>query len=359
MPRRSHDKLRALVALPDIELTLLAPAAWRTAFGVSWLEAGAAPYRVIAARVILNGRIGAYLYLDGLRELRRAWPDVVHIEVEPWSLAALQCVIAARGMPVVLFTRENLDGPRRLLARVIERIVLRRIAFVIAGNQGARARLARRGVPTDRIDVLPQFGVDPVRYAAGDGGRVRGRFALRSPVVGYVGRLVPEKGVDVLIDAMEQLFHASLLVVGDGPARRELERRVAHSATGQEAHFTGAVPHDEIPDYLACLEVLVLPSRGTPSWTEQFGHVLVEAMAAGVPVVGSSAGAIPEVIGDAGLIFPEGDIEALRCMLGMLLTDEALRTALVSRGYERLRARCTHTVIALAQRDIYARLLAG
>src|SRR5439155_4189893 len=103
-----------------------------------------------------------------LRAIRRARPDIVHAEVEPWSLAALQLVRAAGPAPVVLFTWENLEGPRRLASRAIERVVLRRVAHVIAGNHGARARILRRGVPASRVSVLPQLGIDPVRYARGD-----------------------------------------------------------------------------------------------------------------------------------------------------------------------------------------------
>ena len=110
---------------------------------------------------------------------------------------------------------------------------------------------------------------------------------------------------------------------------------------------------------IRALDALVLPSRTMAVWAEQFGHVLIEAMAAGVPVIGSSSGAIPEVIGDAGLIFPEDDVGSLRRQLSWLLGDEALRKTLVHRGHERVRTRYTHAVIARAQRDIYVRLLAG
>jgi len=352
----NHDKLRALARLPDVELTVLTPRAWPTAFGVVRLCDAATSYRVVPARTLGGGRIGAYLYRDGIGELRRARPDVVHAEVEPWSLAALQCLLAAPRSRFVVFTWENLEGRRRLLSRAVERLVLRRAAFVIAGNRGALARILRRSVSPDRTAVLPQFGVDPDRYGRGNGERVQARFALARPVVGYIGRLVPEKGVDVLTAALEGL-DARLLVVGEGPSRRDLERRLAAWPSGKAA-FAGAVGHADIPDYLAFLDALVLPSRTTLVWAEQFGHVLIEAMAAGVPVVGSSSGAIPEVIGDAGLIFPEGDVEALRRRLQSLLADESLRKRLVEHGHARVRAHYSNAVIATAQREIYVRVLA-
>lgn len=352
----SHGKLRALAALPGVDLTLLVPRGWRTALGAAPLAVTAAEgYRIVTSRLALDGRIGAYLYRDGLGALRRARPDVVQAEVEPWSLAALQCSLAAGAARLVLFTWENLEGPRRLVSRAVERVVLRRAAFVVAGNHGARARMLRRGVPPERLAVLPQLGVDPVRYAAGDPARVRARHPQEGPVVGYVGRLVPEKAVDVLLAAVAGI-DARVLVVGDGVARAGLERQAGSWPAGKAA-FAGAVSDADVPDHLAAMDALVLPSRTTATWAEQFGHVLIEAMAAGVPVVGSSSGAIPEVIGDAGLIFPENDAAALAAQLRRLLGDEALRKALVERGRERVARRFTHEVVAAAYLDVWKGLL--
>ena len=353
-----HDKLIALGALEDIELTVLIPENWQTATGTVRLPLKRFPYDVVVSRIARSGRIGAYRYLD-CEPLRRARPDIVHAEVEPWSLAALQLVRAAQGAPVVLFTWENLEGPRRLLSRAIERFVLRRVAYVIAGNEGARARMLRRGVPPDRVSVLPQLGLDAARYAAGDAARARAAGAPRSlgpPVVGFIGRLVPEKGVDVLVEALDG-FDARLLVVGEGVARAGLEARTVSWPAGK-ATFMGAVADTAVADYLACMDVLVLPSRTTATWAEQFGHVLIEAMAAGVPVVGSSSGAIPEVIGEAGLVFPEGDAGALRAQLAAVLDHPAVRKRMIERGRERVTRLYTNERIVRAQREIYRQVLA-
>lgn len=371
----NHDKLRALAALPGLELTVLTPTRWSTAFGVLKPPVLASSYRIIRSRVLLDGHAGVCCYRDGWRELRAAKPDILHAEVEGGSLTALQCVVA-RVAPVVLFTWENLRGPRPLLARVIERVVLRRVAFVLAGNQAAQVRIQRLGVSPTRVAVLPQFGVDLARYARGNGAAVRACLAPSRdpgvpgcpqragggramsgppiPTIAYVGRLVFEKGVDVLVEAAERL-DVQLLIVGDGPERSRLERRVAAWPPGK-AVFTGAVAHEDIPDYLAAIDALVLPSRSTTTWAEQFGHVLIEAMAAGVPVVGSASAAIPEVVGDAGLLFPEGDVEVLRAHLRTLLADDALRGNLIARGRERVARRYTHEIIAAAQRDVYERV---
>jgi glycosyltransferase involved in cell wall biosynthesis len=348
----NHDKLEALARLPDLDLTVLAPAAWRTPLGVVRPPAPRGGYRLVGARVLFNGRTGGYVFREGLSGLRAA--DVVHAEAEPWSLAALQCLLATPA-PLVVFTWENLAGPRHPLGRAIERLVARRAAFVIAGNQAARARMQRRGVGADRVAVLPQFGVDPERY--GGSPRPPGARVPGAPVVGYVGRLVPEKGVDLLLEAVDAL-DARLVVVGDGPARRALEDRARAWPAGK-ARFTGAVTHEEVPRWLEQLDVLVLPSRTTARWAEQFGHVLIEAMAAGVAVIGSSSGAIPEVVADAGLLFAEGDAADLARQIHRLLGDAGLRRELVARARARVARDYTHAAVAAAQGAIYARLLAA
>lgn len=175
-------------------------------------------------------------------------------------------------------------------------------------------------------------------------------------IIGYVGRLVAEKGLDVLMEAARPL-DVQLLIVGDGPERARLEGRAVAWPPGK-AVFTGAVAHEAVPDYLAVLDALVLPSRTTTAWAEQFGHVLIEAMAAGVPVVGSASAAIPEVVADAGLLFPEGDVEALRGRLLALLADDTLRASLIERGRARVACCYTHEAIAAAQRDVYERVRA-
>ena len=174
-------------------------------------------------------------------------------------------------------------------------------------------------------------------------------------MVGFIGRVVAEKSVDTLVDAVENV-DARLLVVGDGAELSVLRRRTAGWPEGK-ATFAGAVRDADVPDYLACMDVLVLPSRTTPSWAEQFGHVLIEAMAAGVPVVGSSSGAIPEVIGDAGLVFTEGDVESLRRRLAEMLADRALRGRLIACGRARVECCYTNTRVAAEQVAIYRQLV--
>ena len=114
-----------------------------------------------------------------------------------------------------------------------------------------------------------------------------------------------------------------LLLLGSGPDRDRLLGIADRLGLSDRLTVRESVPSTDVAGILASMSMLVLPSRTTPTWKEQFGRVLVEAMAAGVPVIGSSSGAIPEVIGDAGDVVPEGDAGELASRITRLLTDPA------------------------------------
>jgi glycosyltransferase involved in cell wall biosynthesis len=117
------------------------------------------------------------------------------------------------------------------------------------------------------------------------------------------------------------------------------------------------MPSTQTVDYYRSLDVLVLPSRSRSNWKEQFGRVLVDAMACGVPVVGSTCGEIPNVIGDAGLIFPEGDAALLRDHLRALQNDPSLRRDLAQRGRQRVLDRFTQGQIARQTYEVYQNVM--
>ena len=167
------------------------------------------------------------------------------------------------------------------------------------------------------------------------------------PRVGFVGRLEPVKGLGVLMQAFEWLTtRASLVVAGEGSERGLL--------VGDRVHALAPVAYENLPSLLKSLDVLALPSVTIlPLHREQFGRVLVEAMAAGVPVVGSSSGAIPEVIGDAGLLVPERDPVALASAIDTILGDAELRQRLVERGARRARMHFDWSVVATQTLNLF------
>ena len=150
--------------------------------------------------------------------------------------------------------------------------------------------------------------------------------------IGFAGRLIEAKGIRDLLAAVRRLgFPFRLLVVGDGPLRREIEG----SDLGQgELELHTGVRSAGMPELYARMDLLVLPSRTTDTWAEQFGKVLCEALLCGTPVVGSSSGEIPWVVETTGggLVFPEGDVEALAGAIAEMRADPAERERLAREG---------------------------
>ena len=147
--------------------------------------------------------------------------------------------------------------------------------------------------------------------------------------------------------------------MGGGPERDRLHAMAREAGIAERVEFADQVQSTEMPAFYRRFDVLALPSRTRPNWKEQFGRALVEAMASGVPVIGSNSGAIPDVIGEAGLIFPEGDAQALAHHLAALLADAGLRATLGEKGRQRALACFTHERIAAATVEVYRQVAAG
>ena len=180
-------------------------------------------------------------------------------------------------------------------------------------------------------------------------------------VIGYTGRLMKMKGLATLLQAFSRLAQhpvLRLLIVGSGNYRDEMLSLASQLGIREKMTLVDAVPAEDVPGYINCMDVLVLPSITTPGWVEFFGRVLVEAMVCQVPVIGSSSGEIPNVICDAGLIFQEGNEEDLKDKISTLIENSDLRRALALKGFERANSLFTWESIASDTYKTY-RSLAG
>jgi glycosyltransferase involved in cell wall biosynthesis len=222
------------------------------------------------------------------------------------------------GLPAVLFTHTNVAPALPFLARWRRNRTLRRLKGAIAASEGAAA-LLRALAPTLPVAVIPQLGVHVPPEPE--------HLHHEGLAIGCVCRLVPEKGLDTLLQALaENRAHRwHLTVVGDGPDRERLERFASELRLAARIRWTGALPPDEVPKLWAELDVVVLPARALPGWAEPAAHVLAEAMAHEVAVVGTNVGATPEVIGDAGLVVPPDDPLALAAALRRLAAPDQRR----------------------------------
>lgn len=349
-------KLEELARFPQMELSLAVPPAWREGGNVLRLEKMyTSGYQLYVLPIVFNGHFHVHFYrgLDAL--MRHVRPHIVHIDEEPYNLATFQAMyIAQRSKAKALFfTWQNLLRRYPFPFSFIERYNLMRAACAIAGNQEARDVLRAKGYQRT-IYVLPQFGVDPALYRKMELlSREENAF-----IIGYAGRLVEEKGVQVLLRAVSELpGNWKLQILGDGPYRPTLEALAKKLEIEERVIFKPSIPSGEMPYFLNSLDVLVLPSLTRRNWKEQFGRVLIEAMACEVPVVGSSSGEIPHLIAEAGFVFPEGQAEELREALYQLMHSPELCAELGRRGRARVLAHYTQQRVAAETYAIYQQVL--
>ena len=308
----------------------------------------------------------------GFREFK---PDIIHVENEQHSWILCQALLYrklyAPSAKMVVFVWDNIypseqDSKARLLEH-LARINRRFVDFFICGNAAGKEILIQKGVPASRVEVIPQFGVDTGVFHPFTSDQ---RLSVRSEMdispdefaVGFVGRFVEEKGLLDLVEAMTQLHTATnrqvvLILVGTGPLETPL--RETCTARGIRLLVLPPCRNDEVVAAMNSLDVLVLPSRSRSFWKEQFGRVLIEAMACGVPVIGSSSGEIPNVIGDAGLVFKEGDSAQLCEKLKLYCDDEGFRTACALKGLQRVLNSFTNERIAQRTLAVYERVAAS
>lgn len=321
--------------------------------------------RVVAVPVRFARTPHLMRYRKPLRDLIRGggW-DVIHCWQEPFVLAAADVARAAPADAALIYaTFQNIPKRYPIPFSRFERASMSRADGWIAFGRTVEQTLAGRPGYRDRPHAVIAPGVDAARFRpdAEARGRVRRELGWADegdPVVGYLGRFVEPKGLQVLTTALSRTERPwRALFVGGGPERDKLDKWTGDYL--DRVRIVSGVAHEQVPAYLAAMDVLVAPSLTTPKWREQFGRMLIEAMACGVPVVGSSSGEIPHVVGDAGIIVPEGDPDALATVLDGLLADPDRRAEMSRRGLERVRAEFALPVVARRHLAFFDEVLAA
>ena len=295
--------------------------------------------------------------------VRQLQPAVIALERDPdtllaWQVALIRRLFAPRAK-LVFHSWQNVARPLSRPVRFVLNQTLRAADGIICANAAGEGILRQWGYHGS-TPLQPWMGVDTTTFypRSQEAADLRREMGLETVVVaGYVGRLAPEKGLDDLLHA---LFHTPtnlhLLFIGQGEQETHLRQLTHQLGLSQRVRFVGSVPHAHLPGYMSLLDMLVLPSRSTTVWQEQFGRVLIEAMACGAPLVGSSSGAIPEVIGSAGLIFPEGDTVALAQTLTQLVNSPSLRQELAAHGRQRIDTTYSQPIVSQRVAALYQQL---
>lgn len=349
-----YQRKLELMAQQGPDLLVAVPPSWRDERGEQPLErVYTQGYDLRAIPIALNGNFHLHWYPTLDRVMRAFQPDIVHIDEEAYNAATWQALWLARRYRAhtLFFTWQNIERRYPPPFSWGEAWTQRSVDHALAGTQSAVDVLRAKGY-RGPVTVIPQFGTDPGLFQPASS------RPDRPFTIGYLGRLIEEKGVRLLLEAVGHLrgpWH--LRFVGGGPLMDSLKARAVSSHMDHRVTFTGQVPSTEMPAQYHELDALVLPSLTRPNWKEQFGRVLVEAMASGVPVVGSDSGAIPDVIGDAGIIVPEGNAEALGSALQELLVKPSERERLAQAGRARVLAHYTHESVAAATVRVYHEMM--
>jgi glycosyltransferase involved in cell wall biosynthesis len=333
----------------DWDVTVAAPGRFRGDFRDHELQAEPGEsFRLEAVPAHVTRPVHVMFYGRRLRDLLQEPWDVVHCWEEPYVASAAQIANTTKlRVPLVFATFQNIVKKYPPPFNWIERSAMERADGLIAFGQTARRVLDERGWQQPVRTIPPGVDVNHFRADAQRRERVRQRLGWKDdvPVIGFVGRLVPEKGVKLLTSVLDRVKPRwRALFIGSGPLEADL--RSWSRQHGDRVHLQTSVAHADVPSYLNAMDMLCAPSQTTPKWREQFGRMLTEAFACGVPVIASNSGEIPHVVRDAGVIVGEADRGAWAGAIESLLDDQDRRADLARRGRSRAEAVYAWPVVA-------------
>ena len=372
------EKLRNLVKLEaNIEVTVVVPKRWRPG-GVQNKNIIESQFRqegnfrvVPISNFSQNNQPLLTFGADIISLLKDFSPDIIQVEQGAKSLGYAQFITLNRLLRLksknVFFTWWNLPYTNKFPITWLETYNLNNTDGLISGNQDGVDILREHGYQ-GKAKVMPQLGVDEVLFSPSSQPELAQELGIKSDqfIIGFVGRFVEEKGILTLIKAVSYLNNLpwKLLLLGRGTLQETILKSAKEAGIEDKIILIESVPHAQVFRYINLMNTLVLPSETTyktktltaVGWKEQFGHVLIEAMTCKVPVIGSDSGEIPHVIGDSGLIFAEGNAEALRDCLLKLMQNRDLAENLARKGYERGMTKYTNQALAKELLDFYQSL---
>ncbi|MBD2358287.1 glycosyltransferase family 4 protein [Tolypothrix sp. FACHB-123] len=368
------QKLRALSQLESgTEVTVVVPKRWRPGgvqnkiITTEYRDEGA--FKIVPISNFSQNQQGLLTFGGDLVALLQQFrPHIIQVEQGSRGLAYTQMIalnlLLGLNAKNIFFTWWNLPYTLKLPVALLEKYNLSHSHGIICGNQDGAEIYKQKGYKRP-IKVMPQLGVDEQLFIPQPQPELGAKLGIlpHDFVVGFVGRFVPEKGLLTLLQALISIKDKSwkLLLLGRGELHTELLKIAAENHIQERVIIIESVPHNAVPQYINLMSTLVLPSETTYKfktltaigWKEQFGHVLIEAMACKVPVIGSNSGEIPHVIGDAGLVFPEGDFQALGSCLTQLIDNSEFAMRLGYMGYQKVMDKYTNQALARQQLDFY------
>lgn len=332
------------------DLTILTASKWRNDYGldVPCLQSQEFQGKLEPVPVVLSGNIPLHFYASNLaRVIRGHRPDFVYVYHEPYGVATFETFLANRlagEAPIGFSSSQNIYKRYPPPFRWAERHVLRTASLGIAVSQTVADVLRSKGCAAP-IVIVP-FGIDTDIYRPAPSRQLTSRGLH----VGFVGRLVREKGVDTILRAIKGIASRGLhlTVVGDGPDLERLNAIAVEYDVQDRVSWAGYQPPAAVPGFLNAFDVLVVPSKTTHRWREQFGRVVIESLACGTPVIVSNSGELPHLIAQTrgGWSFPEDDAIALAQILLYLMDAPNELTLASEEGLAEVTNRFTTEVVA-------------
>jgi glycosyltransferase involved in cell wall biosynthesis len=359
--------VREVARDPQLDVTVAAPIAFRSGLGPIELQAeppeSNLELRPLAARFTQWPQIFAYDRRALATLIEQGAFDVVDLWEEPYIYAGYQIVRAMAKSDAALCFRtfQNIDKHYPYPFSRFERAIRERSQGWIAGGNLVFESMVKRGYSKERGRIIvPAVDLDACKpFTSESKLAVARELGLHPPIVAYVGRLTAEKGIDLIMRAMDAVGGStpwSLLALGAGPMEDNLRQWASVHGWNDRVQVR-LVPHRDVPTYLGAADLLLAPSQTGSRWREQFGRALIEAFACGVPVLGSDSGEIPYVIGDAGKVLPEHDAAIWAKAIVETIGSPELRAEMARRGLERVQA---YSVAAVARQcSVFYRELAG
>jgi len=348
-----QQKLLILAKKYNHNITLVTPSYWIEGGVKVKCYTGFKEINYIIGKTFMFEKRFFHIYLNTSEIIEKTKPDLIHIEEEPFTPVCWQFVREAkkRNIKTIFFTWENIERKHNFFYSVMEKYNIKNSDGAIAGNLEAKMLLARKGF-LKSIEVFPQYGVNLNDFLEKDIKKESKEFNLV-----YIGRLTKEKGIEILLDAIYNIQNIKLHIIGTGPLLQNIKNKINRLNLQDRVIFYSYIDRDKIPEFLNKMDILILPSITTKNWKEQFGRVIIEAFAAKVVVIGSDSGAIPEVIGDAGIVFKEKDSKDLSNKIKDLMEDKELFIKCINKGYERVKNNYTNEIIAEKIDKFYKRIL--
>lgn len=363
---------QSLSRIPDTEVLIVSPSAWVNELTNVPSEPQELPdplFTMVRRPVAFVGKIAMHFYPQFPdAEIKAFAPDVIYSTQEPYALSNYQALLLAKRMkkPFVCCINQNILKTYPPPFSWVEAAALRDADYILSCSQEGIDLMTQK--KRTRPSVIVPFGIDVSLFfpSRADKEAVRASLGIGADdiVFGYLGRLVPEKGAADMLDALPRVIadapvlaaRLKILIVGAGVEEANLRAQAAALGITDRVVFAGAVPHREAGRYMNAFDVFVIPSRTMPNWKEQFGRVIVEALACEVPVIGSDSGEIPHLTRaiDGGLIFREHDVADLAAKMTQLASDRELRTRIGRRGAKAVAEGYTTDAVAARLRALLA-----